>query len=110
MKQHMEVHLNLNLQCDTCGKDGFTTRGYLRQHKVGQHGKGFVARCGFKGKHPTARDNHQKECEDCAERLVARRKMIDYETSSSDSSSSSEDSEDTSSGESVQAGSDSESD
>ena len=108
MKQHMEVHLNLNLQCDTCGKDSFTTRGYLRQHKVGQHGHGFVSRCGFKGKHPTASYNHQKECDDCAQRLAEQRKMVEYETSSS--SSSSDESEDTSSGDSVQAGSDSESD
>ena len=105
MKQHMQVHQNLNLKCDVCDKDGFTTKGYLRQHKKGQHGDGFVSRCGaFNGKHPTARVIHQKECEDCIRILEDRRKMGDY--SSSDSSSSSD--EDTSSGDSVIPGSDSE--
>ena len=106
MKQHMQVHQDLNLKCDVCGKDGFTTKGYLRQHKKGQHGDGFVSRCGaFTGKHPTARVIHQKECDDCIRILEERRKTADYY--SSDSSSSSDD---TSSGESVIPGSDSDSD
>ena len=108
MKQHLQVHQNLNLSCDVCGKDGFTTRGYLRQHKKGQHGIGFVSRCGFKSKHPTARRNHQKECEECARKLAERRYLAEMDSSDSDSDSSGSD--DTSTGESVQAGSDSSSD
>ena len=89
MLQHTQVHDDKEYKCETCGKDGFTTVGYLRQH-LKRHKKGFIARCGHASKGPTACQIHQKNCDQCALLLSEKKKKLVYATDSADSSSDNE--------------------
>ena len=89
MLQHTQVHDDKEYKCETCGKDGFTTVGYLRQH-LKTHKKGFIARCGHASKGPTARQIHQKNCDQCALLLSEKKKKLVYATDSADNSSDNE--------------------
>ena len=89
MLQHGQVHDGEEYTCDVCGKPGFTTKGYLRQHKK-RHAGGFVSRCGgFASKSPTSRQIHQRSCDQCKLlKKEKKKKLKKYDAASSSSSSS----------------------
>ena len=96
LNQHMAVHTPDQFNCEHCPKT-FNTRGYLRQH-LHYHTGGFPTYCGFKAKNPTAKQLHQKTCDDCKQKkpsklilATAKEKnsLEDLDSSSSSSSSTS---------------------
>ena len=96
LNQHMAVHTPDQFNCEHCPKT-FNTRGYLRQH-LHYHTGGFPTYCGFKAKNPTAKQLHQKTCDDCKQKkpsklilATAKEKntLEDLDSSSSSSSGSS---------------------
>ena len=96
LNQHMAVHTPDTFYCDHCPKT-FNTKGYLRQH-LHYHTGGFPTYCGFKAKNPTAKQNHQKACDDCKQKKPSklvlatakeRNTLEDLDSSSSSSSTSS---------------------
>ena len=89
MIQHAQVHDDEQYTCDICGKPGFNTKGYLRQHKK-RHNKGFIARCGLTYKHPTGRSLHQKNCDQCKLKKKEKKKKLQRDEESTSSSSESD--------------------
>ena len=99
MNQHMHVHSDTKFDCTICPKT-FNTPGYLRQH-MKYHTGGFECYCGYKAKNPTAKQLHQKSCDECATKKKKKPLLptfsekhslaeLNYSSSSSSSSSSSE--------------------
>ena len=86
MVQHTQVHDDTTYKCDICGKADFNTKGYLHQH-LKRHKEGFVSRCGHSSKGPTARQVHQKNCDQCKLLLSEKKKRRLYDTDSEESSS-----------------------
>ena len=114
MKQHMQVHSDTKYDCSLCPKT-FNTAGYLRQH-MKYHTGGFTCYCGYKAKNPTAKQKHQKSCDECKTKKKQKALLptysekkslseLNYSSTSSSSSSSS-----TSSSSSSSSSSDGESD
>ena len=64
MKQHAKTHLNIERKCDICSRT-FKDQAYIRQHRRGTHGRGWMALCGAVVDWPPKLLRHQKKCKDC---------------------------------------------
>ena len=65
MKQHAAKHGDLKFQWDICGRV-FDDFNYLRQHKQGAHGRGWMTLCGKAVDCPPHKLHwHQSKCDKC---------------------------------------------
>ena len=73
MKMHAKMHMNILHQCDVCPRT-FKDAGYLRQHRRGAHGRGWMALCGHVVDWPPKLHRHQRKCDTCKEIKAKKRK------------------------------------
>ena len=70
LNQHLVTHNDEHFPCpsENCEKD-FNTVSNLKQHLRGKHGDGFISYCGSSFDWSDNRTGHQRECDDCKQRL-----------------------------------------
>lgn len=74
MLRHAVVHQGQRYTCDKCPNFETYTPGGLHQHEKGEHGPGWVAKCGIKFKWPSKRRRHEKHCDECKQAYVDERR------------------------------------
>ena len=72
MRMHAKMYMNILHQCDVCPRT-FKDAGYLRQHRRGAHGRGWMALCGHVVDWPPKLHRHQRKCDTCKE-IKAKKK------------------------------------
>ena len=64
MKAHVKTHMNILHLSDVCQRT-FKEPTYLRQHRRGAHGKGWMALCGVVVDWPPKLHRCQRKCTNC---------------------------------------------
>ena len=69
LRQHVDTYTEVHYPCThkDCAQT-FNTVSILKQHEKGTHGEGYISLCGASFDWSDSRNDHQKECTECAER------------------------------------------
>ena len=79
LNQHLVTHNDERFPCpsEKCPKD-FNTVSNLKQHLRGKHGDGFISYCGCSFDWSDNRNSHQRECDDCKQRLYDMTHKLEF--------------------------------